>query len=268
MGLSSFTTHPSDAVLPLSKKPSPHHAAFGWCSRCHKDHRLEEGHARKYAQQLMKELETLKRIDFECIQELVDPRFSTDYLFGEALGQMFGVLECEDEAGNIVVLRAFSCQYNAVWNIEGWVPPVFDVDAYDQIMVPGDGAIKELTRKIDSLSPGAEDFEKFKLQRKRISQSTMKELQALYQLNNFRGESRPLTDFFKNTNGPPTGAGDCCAPKLLQHAALNNLLPLGIAEFYWGKPNRSGTREHGCFYSSCMDKCVPILGFMLCGAKL
>ena len=96
----------------------------------------------------------------------------------------------------------------------------------------------------------------------------MKKLHDLYELQNFKGEKKPLAEFFKDTNGIPTGAGDCCAPKLLNHAARNNLRPLGIAEFYWGKTNHSNTREHSQFYSCCVSKCQPILGFMLCGAKL
>ena len=214
----------------------------------------------------MEELENLQRIDYRCDSADADPRFSTDYLFGEARGQMFGVLDCENEKGEIVVLRAFSCQYNAMWNVGGWAPPLFDVEAYHQIMIPGDRKIKELGRKMAAMNIVNEEYQLLKLQRKNLSQSIMKKLHHLYQLQNFRGETMPLVDFFEFTNGPPTGAGDCCAPKLLNQAARNNLRPLGLAEFYWGKTNRSGTREHGRFYSSCVDKCLPILGFMLCGA--
>ncbi len=214
----------------------------------------------------MQELEDLKRIDYRCDSENADPRLSTDYLFGAARGQMFGVLECENDKGKIIILRAFSCQYNAMWNVDGWAPPLFDVEVYQEIMIPGDRKIKELGRKMSALKTTDEDFRLLKQQRKQLSRSIMKELHHLYQLQNFRGEIMPLTEFFQSTNGPPTGAGDCCAPKLLNQAARSNLRPLSIAEFYWGKTNRSGTRKHGCFYSSCVDKCLPILGFMLCGA--
>lgn len=252
--------------MSIPPKPFTQHASYGWCRKCNQGHRLEEDNARRYALELMQKLEAQKRIDLGKPSTVADPHFSTDYLFGEALGQMFGVLECENDQGEIVVLKAFSCQYNGVWNVEGWVPPVFDVKAYDQIMIPGDLTIKELGRKMEALTTGDEEHEELKRHRKHVSQSTMKEIQGLYHLQNFRGETMPLTEFFVNTKGPPTGAGDCCSPKLLNHAARHNLRPLGIAEFYWGKSNRSGTREHGCFYSSCVDKCVPILGFMLCGA--
>jgi hypothetical protein len=238
-------------------------ATFGWCGRCQAEHRLESGGALAHAQSLMQELEKRQRIDYLAGTAKAEPRFSTDYLFGPALGQMFGVLEGEDAQGRTVILRAFSCQYNAAWCVDGWAPPLFDVAAYDQIMIPGDQRIKELGRMIES---GTEDAADLKHQRKNLSRALMKELHGLYHLKNFRGETLPMTDFFQDTNGIPTGAGDCCAPKLLQQAASLNLRPLGLAEFYWGATNRSATRQHGQFYDSCASRCRPIMGFMLCGA--
>jgi len=216
----------------------------------------------------MDELHQLKRIDYQTNSANADSRFSTEYLLGPARGQMFGVLECENRQGEIIILRAFSGQYNSVWAVDGWVPPVFDVAAYDRIMVAGDLRIKDLGQKIESETAEKSLVRELKEKRKKLSRSLMKELHLLYDLPNFRGESRPLVDFFKHLNGPPTGAGDCCAPKLLCHAARNNLRPLGLAEFYWGRENPSGSRQHGHFYSSCEDKCLPILGFILCGAEL
>jgi hypothetical protein len=242
-------------------------ASYGWCPQCNNEHRLEEGNAHEQALLLMRELEDLRRIDFHCDPADADPRFSTDYLFGEARGQMFGVLTCVDGKGAPVVLRAFSCQYNAAWTVEGWAPPLFDVEAYEKIMARGDEEIKMLGRVLDGMKPGTNEHHLIKDQRKRLSRTVMKELHGLYELQNFAGQTMPLTEFYKDMKGIPTGAGDCCAPKLLNHAARNNLRPLGLAEFYWGKPNRSESRKHGRFYSSCPDKCQPILGFLLCGAR-
>ncbi len=216
----------------------------------------------------MRELESLKRLDGVEHHESLEPCFSTDYLWGDARGQMFGVLECEDKNGQTVILKAFSCQYNGQWFIKGWAPPIFDMVAYEAKMIPGDLVIKELTRKMESLDDGSVEFSDVKMQRKHLSQNLMKDLQGLYLLRNFHGERKPLMDFFHHTNGPPTGAGDCCAPKLLNQAATLKLNPIALAEFFWGKSNRSNTRQHGSFYSSCEDKCLPILGFMLCGAEL
>lgn len=202
----------------------------------------------------MERLETTRNIGDES-----NLATSTDVLFSESRGHMFGVLECADAAGNTVALKAFSGQYNGRWLVDGWVPPILDVDEFHRLSDPVDREIKQLDRLIaETKSP--ELIHK----RKALSQNLMKQIHALYQLTNFRGETRPLTAVFKG--GIPTGAGDCCAPKLLNYAALHGLKPLGLSEFYWGRENRSGTRQHGEFYSACAEKCQPILGFMLCGA--
>ena len=61
------------------------------------------------------------------------------------------------------------------------------------------------------------------------------------------------------------GMGECCAPKLLNHAARNGLKPLSIAEFFWGEGPMLRRRVSGKFYPSCEARCQPLLGFMLCG---
>ena len=95
----------------------------------------------------------------------------------------------------------------------------------------------------------------------------MKELHGLYHLHNFKGEEANLEEAFSLAKGIPTGSGDCCAPKLLNEAAIRGLNPTGLAEFFWGKETTSGTRFHRNFYPSCEDKCQPILGFLLCGGS-
>ena len=241
----------------------PVNSASGFCAACGTVHSLGEGNSRKYALELMEQLEAHKRID--CLSnpnhqsEIINHKFSTDYLFGEARGQMFGVLECADGSGNTVVLKAFSCQYNGEWLVDGWVPPILDVAGFHRLSDPVDREIKTLDRLI-----AAEKNPELIQRRKALSQELMKQIHALYLLTNFRGETKPLTEVFQG--GIPTGAGDCCAPKLLNYAAKNGLTPLGLSEFYWGKENRSGTRKHGEFYPACAEKCQPILGFMLCGA--
>ncbi len=204
------------------------------------------------------------RIDFHCSNEESDPRLTLDILYGEARGQMFGILECTDGNGRTVNLKAFSCQYNGVWLVDGWVPPLFDIEEYNLISDKADREIKALGAAINSLPPGPEQ-QKLIHKRKKISQNAMKAIHALYRVHNFRGQVSPLSVFFPN--GIPTGAGDCCAPKLLNEAAKQNLTPVGLAEFYWGRTNRSGTRVEGVFYPACTAKCQPIMGFMLCGLK-
>lgn len=85
-----------------------------------------------------------------------------------------------------------------------------------------------------------------------------------YRLPNARGEVRTLRALFAPAE-PPGGAGDCAAPRLLADAYRRGLLPLAMAEFWWGPPPPAGVRHHGAFYPACRGKCGPILAHMLEG---
>lgn len=237
----------------------------GYCAECGDEHILSAFEAEVYCLELMRLLQRKKRIDLSMPDNEADPLFSTAYLFGEARGQMFGVLVCRDEKGRETVLKAFSGQYNGVWEVEGWVPPLLGVHEFHTVNHVREKEIKGLTKLIESAAILPEQKETLADKRKHLSQQLMKDIHALYSLTNFRGETRGLVEVFKGGKGIPAGTGDCCAPKLLNHAAKNALIPLALAEFYWGTENRSKTRKQGYFYGSCGDKCAPILGFMLCG---
>lgn len=84
---------------------------------------------------------------------------------------------------------------------------------------------------------------------------------------NARGEQRDLLQIFEEyTDGlPPAGAGECCAPRLLQYAYAHHLRPISIAEFWWGQSPVGEVRRHLAYYPACRGKCLPILTFMLQG---
>jgi len=272
-------------------------SASGFCANCETLHSLGGGNSRTYARELMAQLEKHNRIDFSREWDHpprpagtppvegnsnnprprrggrniamdgvgnLNPEFSTDYLWGDARGQMFGVLECKDAAGRTVVLKAFSCQYNGEWLVDGWVPPLFDVDAFHQLTQPVYQEINALGLLIQGLDQSELERSPLIEQRAALSRNLMKEIHDLYRLTNFNGETKPLSDILGKRQGIPAGTGDCCAPKLLNYAALNGLKPIGLSEFYWGKESKSGARQHREFYPACKEKCQPILGFMLC----
>ena len=98
--------------------------------------------------------------------------------------------------------------------------------------------------------------------RKELSRELQAQMHAAYTLVNFLGKSRSLQELMP-ANSIPTGTGDCCAPKLLHCAAVHNLKPLAMAEFWWGPP--SGDKVPGEFYGACGDRCQPLMGFLLSG---
>lgn len=237
---------------------------YGYCYSCRSIHSLKQEEAKEYCLDLMNTIEKKGTIDIHAPAGEADPRLSIDYVKGVARGQMFGVLECVDQDGKQVLLKAFSGQYNGVWDVKGWVSPLFDTKEFDFLVGGVDKEIKQLGKIINKLLLG-DDRQELIYKRKRLSQNLMKEIHGLYRVHNFRSEVMPLTAFFEN--GIPAGAGDCCGPKLLDAAARMNLTPQSLAEIFWGETNLAGTRMQGNFYGPCKEKCLPLLGFMLCGVK-
>lgn len=79
-------------------------------------------------------------------------------------------------------------------------------------------------------------------------------------------KAKSLGEIFENN--PPAGAGECAAPKLLHYAFQNDLKPIAMAEFWWGKSPNSEIKKHKQFYPACTGKCEPILKHMLLGVAM
>lgn len=106
-----------------------------------------------------------------------------------------------------------------------------------------------------------------KILRRQKSAELQDQLFSHYRFLNAANESRSLFDLFcaESDAIPPSGAGECTAPKLLQHAFKHELTPLALAEFWWGRSPDSEIRKHRQFYAACNTKCRPILSHMLSG---
>lgn len=106
-------------------------------------------------------------------------------------------------------------------------------------------------------------------QRTELSAWVQQEIFKRYAFLNILGISQNIQDIFSQHSQPiPAGAGDCCAPKLLQYAFLHQLKPIAMAEFWWGKPLATAIRKHQHFYPACTGKCKPILTHMLQGISV
>jgi len=238
----------------------------GWCASCGRPHFIDTRLARPAARELMDFFDRKNHIDLAGNGR--DGRLSTTPLFGPARGKMFGVLLCRDREQKERVLYGFSGQMNGHWQVPGWVGPLFDVDVFTRLADPEEREIKAMGRDLAKLPPGSEAANQLRQKRKNRSARLMKRIFSLYGFVDFHGRDRLLAQVFTGPGNMPTGTGDCCAPRLLAHAAAHHLYPVSLAEFYYGRENRSRTRHHKRFYSSCRDKCHPILGALLCGREL
>lgn len=103
-----------------------------------------------------------------------------------------------------------------------------------------------------------------KQQRKILSRRLQTQFYTAHYLTNFAGDSQPL-QVLMPSGFLPTGAGDCCAPKLLHYAATHGLTPIALAEFWWGPSPAREHRVQGQFYEACAERCQPLMGFLLSG---
>ncbi len=220
--------------------------------------------AKQYAKELIQKLDTEKCLDFEQDVENRTPLFSTKGLFEKHGGIMFGLLVCKEKASKedkTIVLKAFSGQFEGFWNIDGWCPPLLDVEKYNSLVKQADAEIQELTKEINTLSTTDNNYKELFDKRSNLSKKAFMQIQDLYHFSCIDKTIKTLLDL-KATH-IPTGTGDCCAPKLLNEAFKRNLIPLSLAEFYYGEPNASNTKKHKTFYEPCDEKCSLILPTML-----
>ena len=140
-----------------------------------------------------------------------------------------------------------------------------------------------------------------KQERKRKSDSLQHWLFEHFVMLNAKGEKKNLLDIFsewaERTGSkcviPPSGSGECCAPKLLQYAYIKGLKPVEIGEFTIQQPpipprgSSLDTNDTSCleqkdvynklplggmggfsFRPACQSRCKPILDWMLQGLEV
>lgn len=173
-------------------------------------------------------------------------------------GKMFGVLVVQCTDGRYGYLRAFSAKLDGKYIHNGFVPPI-----YVPSSIPCGNSSEESKRLqlllfsnfyiTNSIGQRINLIDIFKCEKKILS------VEEWYSHNNHK---------FDNYSLPPTGTGECCAPKLLQYAINNQLKPLALAEFWVGAAPINELRKEGYFYTPCSSKCVPLLRYLLQGIEI
>ena len=139
----------------------------------------------------------------------------------------------------------------------------FEKAELKRIRQRGEARLQEIRDEMDVFWCHINDL---KSRRKAMSETLQERIFRLFVVSNARGEKRDLVEVFKPLGTlPPAGAGECCAPRLLNYAYSNGLRPVCMAEFWWGASPVGEVRHHGHFYPACRSKCKPILDFMLQG---
>ncbi len=191
---------------------------------------------------------------------------------GTIVGKMFGVLVVKNAEGAIGYLAAFSGKLAGQNHLSRFVPPVFDTLEANNFVNQGMRELSRINLEIKGLTDGkAEGYQAsiqlLKLARSKHSNSLQKEIFDRYFFLNKAGQPKSLREIFAKANykNPPSGAGECAGPKLLQYAFQHKMEPIALTEFWWGLSPKSDQWQHGKFYPCCTEKCGPILGHMLDG---
>ncbi|MCB0380844.1 MAG: pseudouridylate synthase [Flavobacteriales bacterium] len=184
---------------------------------------------------------------------------------GMVIGKMFGVLVVQTQENELGYLAAFSGKLAGANQHIKFVPPVYDGLVEGNFINLGMLELSRINEEIKTLEEQNTTESNLKITelktlRKANSIALQDQIFDQYFFINQSGEEKGLREIF---NKPPSGAGECAAPKLLQYAFLNKLKPIAMAEFWWGQSPKSDYWKHGHFYPACKEKCEPILAHML-----
>ena len=197
-------------------------------------------------------------------------------------GVMLGSLVCVDKDGTKIVLKAvsgISFQLVEKKKLKNHivVPPIVSAKRIKRALSKNDRKIHSLTKKIlilsDKLKKNCAKKKKnqkftekrqiYSVLRKKLCMESLEKVFSLYEFHCANGKTKKLLEIC-NKNLPPTGTGDCCAPKLLDYAFKNSLKPLSMMEVFYDK--KTDFHNLKPVYP-CEERCSLILPEML-GLKI
>ncbi len=189
---------------------------------------------------------------------------------------MVGALVCMDQEGKQTIVRTVSgnSRFLSPATIRTDIQYALGIVSTDQIqgaLAENDDEVHQLTAQIESIVPDTkENRDKIKaLSQKRTTLTTRSliKFHALYSFNTLTNKKMSLREICdkKKIGLPPTGVGECCAPKLLDFAARNGLHPISMAEvLYDPSKNYTGIQAKNLEpIPPCDSRCSIILPDML-----
>ena len=159
-------------VNPKSLMPS----VLGIAPVAKKVHELPLGASQAYAAEVLERMQAEGRLDIDVFEEDAESKFKLKTLFPGDRGHMFGVMECRDEAGATVWLKAYSSLPGGYRKVPGWVPMVLPDEVFHEELEPYQQKIKELTGRIESLPENSSIKPGLEARRKELS----RELQSKF----------------------------------------------------------------------------------------
>ena len=143
-----------------------------------------------------------------------------------------------------------------------FVPSIVSSEQIDQALKQNDKEIHELTEQINELTLiNKASSQRARLLKKRtaLTDSSLQKVFHLYLFTKYDGRKLSLNGIIKSHNNhlPPTGTGDCCAPKLLSYAFEKDYEIISMDEVYYGRDTKN--KKNGISYAPCDERCGYIL---------
>lgn len=215
--------------------------------------------ARHYCQKLISQIENgevfLKQVGRESLER-------------KNQGVMIGSLVCWDKKEKKrIILYAVSGNNKQLIPVNTnskdiFVPSIVSSEQIDQALKQNDKEIHELTEQINELTLiNKASPQRARLLKKRtaLTDSSLQKVFHLYLFTKYDGRKLSLNVIIKyhNNHLPPTGTGDCCAPKLLSYAFEKDYEIISMDEVYYGRDTKN--KKNGISYAPCDERCGYIL---------
>ncbi|MFT4567463.1 MAG: tRNA pseudouridine32 synthase/23S rRNA pseudouridine746 synthase [Saprospiraceae bacterium] len=186
------------------------------------------------------------------------------YDFRIQKGKMFGILVVQREENTYSYIGTVSGKLPGNAKCDEFIPSIFDDSVGDFFINKGMSELTEINSQI-KIRNNPLEIALLKENRRQKSIALQERLFENYNILNLSGKSKNLLEIFRLSSygKPPSAAGECVAPKLLQYAIRHGLKPIALAEFWWGNPINNKERQHNIFYPACKSRCRPILEYML-----
>lgn len=216
--------------------------------------------ARHYCQKLISQIEN---------GEVVLKQVGRESLERKDQGVMIGSLVCWDKIKKQrVILYSVSGNNKQLIPVNKnnlsdiFVPSIVSSELIDLALKENDKEIHELTDKINKLTlVNKNSTVRYQLIKKRTSltDASLKKVFSLYSFTRYDKKKISLDEIIKNHKGqlPPTGTGDCCAPKLLNYAFEKDYEIISMDEVYYGRDTKN--KKNGTSYAPCDERCGYIL---------
>ncbi len=213
-----------------------------------------------------KALELCKKISSLIDSEIIRIKnISQESLERKNQGIMIGAMTCADGT-NLATISGISHIMTFEDGAKSedfnftFVPPVVPAAKINQALEQNDDRIHELTRLINASD--SNENGSLVSERKKLTSQSLKKVYDLYEFCCADKTVRSLSSICKERIAgklPPTGTGECCAPKLLHYAYSHNLTPISMCEVFYSKENPS--KAEPC--PPCDERCGIILPAML-----